>query len=455
MSSHSEETEYAEAVAALYRLGFELHNSKQKFGTADMRRFCAALGSPEQRFPSILIAGTNGKGSTAATLASMLRVAGYRTGLYTSPHFRRLNERIRVDGAAVDDAAFAAGYRQVESCAQQLLAQKTIAQHPTFFEMVTAIAFVHFAHASVDVAVLEVGLGGRLDATNVVEPQLSIITDIDLDHQAFLGDTREKIAREKAGIMRATRPVITLPQCDEVNATLRDEAVRQSAMAVSAEPYWQALRGAGVADDAAAATSGEILRALRAGAEIRPALAGEHQWRNLALALAAADCLRKVGFTISFEQAACGVRQTRWPGRFQVIAADRARRRPEMVLDSAHNPAGAVALRQALQQRYAERPLVLLFAAMRDKNYAAVEQILFPLTAEIVVTEVRSNPRTAQVAELQAAAGDLGKTVHVAEDAAAALRLTCDVAQKLDAVIVVAGSMYLLSEVMDELDLAV
>ena len=199
---------YQTAVSELYRLGHELYKTPSyKFDLKHMRVLCQALGSPQTRFASVLIAGTNGKGSTAATLASILRAAGYRTGLYTSPHLVRINERIRIlapnvadpQGEPIADAHFAAAYEHVHKLAAALVAERSLPWHPSFFETMTALAFEHFARQGVQIAVTEVGMGGRLDATNVLEPLVSVITDIDLDHQKFLGNSIAEIAAEKGG----------------------------------------------------------------------------------------------------------------------------------------------------------------------------------------------------------------------------------------------------------------
>src|SRR5579884_2189708 len=193
---------YQTAVARMYALGHELAQiPSQKFDLAYVRVLLAALNNPEKRFPSVLIAGTNGKGSTAATLASILRVAGYRTGLYTSPHLIRINERIRINECQIPDDKFALLHDVVDRTAERLVGEGELPWHPSFFEMLTAIAFEYFAQNKVDIAVLEVGMGGRLDATNVVDPRLSVIADISLDHQKFLGSTITEISREKAGII--------------------------------------------------------------------------------------------------------------------------------------------------------------------------------------------------------------------------------------------------------------
>src|SRR6478752_5508940 len=195
---------YQTAIARMFALGHELAQTpSHKFDLAHMRVLLAALDNPERRFPSVLISGTNGKGSTAATLASILQAAGVRTGLYTSPHLVRINERIRLNGVEIPDDEFALVHDLVDRTAERLVGEGELPWHPSFFEMLTAIGFEYFSRRKVDIAVLEVGMGGRLDATNVVEPRISIITDIALDHQKFLGETVTAIAREKAGIIRA------------------------------------------------------------------------------------------------------------------------------------------------------------------------------------------------------------------------------------------------------------
>ena len=197
---------YAAAVDGLFSLAGELYSApgkpRRKFELTEMRILMQALGSPQLRFPSVLVAGTNGKGSTSATLASILNLGGYRTGLYTSPHLARVNERIRIDGRDISDDDFAAYYFRVDDCARQLVTAGGLRGYPSFFEAMTALAFVAFAEQDVKIAVLEVGMGGRLDATNIVEPLISVITDISLDHTEWLGSTISEIAREKSGILR-------------------------------------------------------------------------------------------------------------------------------------------------------------------------------------------------------------------------------------------------------------
>jgi dihydrofolate synthase/folylpolyglutamate synthase len=229
---------YETAIARMYALGHELAQTpSHKFDLAHMRVLLAALDNPERHFPSVLIAGTNGKGSTAATLASILQASGLRTGLYTSPHLVRINERIQIDGQQMGDDDFALVHDLVERIAERLASEGEVPWHPSFFEMLTAIAFEHFARRKVEIAVLEVGMGGRLDATNVVDPRVSVITDISLDHQKYLGNTVAEIAAEKAGIIRPGGLVVTLPQQPQANDVIGNTILERGARAVNAVPY--------------------------------------------------------------------------------------------------------------------------------------------------------------------------------------------------------------------------
>src|SRR3984957_18329386 len=229
---------YETALARMYALGHELAQMpSHKFDLAHMRVLLAALDNPERRFPSVLIAGTNGKGSTAATLASILRASDLRTGLYTSPHLVQINERIRISSENISDDDFALIHDLVDRSAERLVGDGELPWHPSFFEMLTAIAFEHFARRKVEIAVLEVGMGGRLDATNVVEPRVSVITDISLDHQKFLGETVSEIAGEKAGIIRPGGIVVTLPQTPHANDVIGRAIMDAGARAVSAVPF--------------------------------------------------------------------------------------------------------------------------------------------------------------------------------------------------------------------------
>jgi dihydrofolate synthase/folylpolyglutamate synthase len=447
---------YENAVASMFALGHELAQTpSNKFDLAHMRVLLGAMEHPERAFPSVLIAGTNGKGSTAATLASILRASGLKNGLYTSPHLVRINERIRVDGEAIGDDDFARLHAQVGRIAERLVEQGELPWHPSFFEMMTAIAFAHFARERVEIAVLEVGMGGRLDATNVVEPLVSVIADISLDHQKFLGDTVGEIAREKVGIIRPGGVVVTLPQQPEANDVIGNTILELGARGVSAVQYVPPVSPG----------SGEYLvpsRESRVGSAekssyryplqvmgeqilVESALVGRHQLRNLALAVAAAEELSKQGVAgVTAESIERGIRETRWPGRFQVIPARVGW--PEIVLDVAHNPAGAWALRSALSERYDDRPLIFVFGAMRDKAISEMTEILFPLAERVIATRAE-NPRSASPEEIQQAGSRTGTEIEAVTEVEAALERARDAASPA-AVVVVTGSIYLVGEAM-------
>jgi dihydrofolate synthase/folylpolyglutamate synthase len=445
---------YTTAVASMFALGHELANTPSaKFDLAHMRVVLESMGHPEGDFPSVLIAGTNGKGSTAATLASILRASGLKTGLYTSPHLMRINERVRVDGSEIDDDCFARIYGEVDEVAQRLVTQGKLPWHPSFFEMMTAIAFAHFSQQKVDIAVLEVGMGGRLDATNVVEPLISVITDISLDHQKFLGNTVGEIAREKVGIIRPGGVVVTLPQQPEANDVIGNTILDLNAVGVSAVPYVPPVSPASAeyrvpADEQRPGQAPAYRYPLHVlGREIlvETSLTGRHQLRNIALAIAAAEQLGKKGFAgITAESVERGIRETRWPGRFQVLPAQGEW--PEIVFDVAHNPAGAWALRSALSERNDDRPLIFVFGAMRDKAISEMTEILFPLASRVIATRP-DNPRSASPDEIQQAARRTASDIELVADVKAALDRARIVAEA-GAVIVITGSIYLVGEAM-------
>ncbi len=472
---------YKTAIASMFALGHELSNTpSQKFDLAAMRVLLAARGNPERRFPSVLIAGTNGKGSTAATLASILRASGYKTGLYTSPHLLRINERIRVDGTEIGDDDFAELHGKIDGAAERLVEQGQLPWHPSFFEMMTAIAFEHFAQEAIEMAVLEVGMGGRLDATNVVEPEVSVITDIALDHEKFLGNTVGEIAGEKVGIIRPGGVVVTLPQQPEANDVIGNTVLELGARVMSAVPYVPPVspassqyvvastecRGANVGEDEPLDT--EIAVATANSAEkhgrgyihrypmqvmgkqilVETALVGRHQLRNVALAIATAKELSDRGSSgITAASIERGIRETRWPGRFQVIPARAGA--PEIVMDVAHNPAGAWALRSALSAQYEDRPLIFVFGAMRDKAISEMAEILFPLAEQVIAVQAE-NPRSASPEEIREAAKRSSTEIETAENVASALD-RARALSKLGTVVVITGSIYVVGEAMRSL----
>jgi dihydrofolate synthase/folylpolyglutamate synthase len=451
---------YETAVAQMYALGHELAQTpSHKFDLAHMRVLLTALGHPENRFPTVLVAGTNGKGSTAATLASVLQASGLKTGLYTSPHLVRINERIRLKGIPISDDDFAMLHDVVDRTAERLVGEGDLPWHPSFFEMLTAMSLEYFARNRPDIVVLEVGMGGRLDATNVVEPRLSIITDISLDHQKYLGETIAEIAREKAGIIRPGGIVVTLPQLPEANEVIGNAILDARARAVNAVPYVPPVSPGSsqylVPSTQEAASRGARQRYLLAvlGTEIvvDSPLVGRHQLRNLALAIAAAEELHNQGTTqITPQTIAQGIRETYWAGRFQVVEA--AGDEPEYVLDVAHNPAGAWALRSTLSAAYPEsangRAITMVFGVMRDKAMQEITEILFPIAEHVIVTHA-NNPRSASPDEIRHAAARVaaGADIADAEDVPSALERARKVAGA-GGLVVVTGSIYIVGEAM-------
>lgn len=424
---------YAAAIDELNRMTPELHvqpgQSRRKFSLDEIRVLLEALGNPHLRFRSVLIAGTNGKGSTAATLSSILRQSGLRTGLYTSPHLERPNERIRVAGVEIADEVFARRYFTVHDTAQQLVLEGKLANLPSFFEILTAMAFLHFAEEAVEIAVLEVGMGGRLDATNIVDPLLSVITDISLDHTEWLGPTIAAITREKAGILRPNGTLVTLPQHPEANQALGEVAVELNVRGVNAALYMPTL-------NAGEAYPIEVL-----GSEIEVAspLHGPHQQRNVALAIAAAVELATTHkLPITPTSIAAGIHSTRWPGRLESIHV----RNQDWILDVAHNPAGAWALRASLHA-IEPQPRTLIFSCLRDKPLDELSQILFPLFEQIVFAPIASL-RATPLEELLAAAARTGTSATAAESVAGALAFAEQHAH--GAPILISGSVYLVGE---------
>jgi len=446
---------YETAIARMFALGHELANTpSHKFDLAHVRVLLAALDNPERRFPAVLIAGTNGKGSTAATLASILQASGLKTGLYTSPHLVRINERIRLNGVEIPDDEFALVHDLVDRTAERLVGEGELPWHPSFFETLTAIAFEYFSRRKVDIAVLEVGMGGRLDATNVVEPRISVITDISLDHQKFLGNTVAEIAREKAGIIRPNGVVVTLPQQPQANDVIGNTILDLGARGVNAVPYVPPVSPASeryLTEERSAKRFFSRYRLQVMGKEIlvETPLVGRHQLRNIALAIAAAEELGLQGFAVTPEAIERGLRETQWPGRFQIIPAQDGL--PEIVLDVAHNPDGAWALRSTLSTVYEDRLFTLIFGAMLDKDVRQVTEILFPIADHVIATRA-DNPRAASPEQIREAAARVSVEIEDAMSVSSALARAQTLAGAVG-LVVVTGSIYLVGEAMRELGL--
>jgi dihydrofolate synthase/folylpolyglutamate synthase len=428
---------YQAAIDQLNAMTPELYTqpgaARRKFSLDEVRTLLAALGDPQRHIRSLLIAGTNGKGSTASTLASILTASGVRAGLYTSPHLVRVNERIRIGREEIGDEAFARLFFRVMEAARALVREGTLPQLPSFFEILTAQALVYFAEQEVELAVLEVGMGGRLDATNAVDPLLSVITDISPDHTEGLGSTIAAITREKTGILRRGGTLITLPQHPEANQVLSETAAALNVRVVNAAEYMPPI--------GASTTGSYSVEALGAVIEVDSPLTGAHQQRNVALAIAAAVELAETqGFPISPAAIAAGIRQTRWPARLERIEA----RGVEWILDVAHNPAGAWALRAGLYGLLSDtRPRHLIFSCLRDKPVGEMAQILFPLFEQVILAPIHST-RAAAMEDLEAAGRATGTPAVNAGSVREALQWAEERGQ--GGVVVVSGSVYLVGE---------
>lgn len=407
---------YPSCLEYLDRLGNEVLT--MKFGLETIRRLLAGLNHPQDQFPSVLVAGTNGKGSVAHFLAGICSAAGLRTGLFTSPHLVEPRERIRIDGVPVTGEEFAAAFQEVVDC----IRKGEFQLHPTFFETVTATALCAFRRGKVDLAVLEVGMGGRLDSTNAVEPILSLITPIDYDHQQYLGNTLSAIAREKAGIMRAGRPVLSALQPPEVTETLKRCAADLGALLT-----FVPSPGAASADWLGRYAISLDRTRCRLGS------CGRHQVANAHLAAAAALRLAAFGFPISEEAIVRGLQETVVPGVLQWWS-----QHPPLILDGGHNPHAAGNL-AAYLRAFTGEPRTLIFGCMRDKDARAILHPLLPLFEHVFFTRVR-NPRAASLEDL--------RTLYPAAETAADPLKALELARRIPATTVVTGSFYLVGEVI-------
>jgi dihydrofolate synthase/folylpolyglutamate synthase len=414
---------YFSAVAYLYRL--QKHGIK--LGLETMTALMVRLGMPQTRYRTLHIAGTNGKGSTAAIAAAVLQAAGYRVGLYTSPHLVEFRERIRVNGEMIVESQVAQLTEQLQTLCQPDLS-------PTFFEYTTAMAFQHFADSGVDVAVLEVGLGGRFDATNVVTPMACAITTISLDHQEYLGTTRAAIAFEKAGIIKPGVPVVLGRLEDDAWRTIEQVAKEREAPVFRLHedfctegeaPQQFFYRGLGMHYDG-----------------LTCALEGRHQLDNAACALTLVGAAAPHGIAVTGEAVRTGLRAVNWAGRLEVVD-----RRPTLLLDGAHNPAAATVLADYLtrcDRSHPSRPVVLVLGMMRDKDHRGFVEPLRGLVDEVVLTQANL-PRSATAQELRASLDGLLPYPHVVPSLSDAMALARQLATP-DGLVCVTGSLMLVGE---------
>ncbi|QUV82231.1 bifunctional folylpolyglutamate synthase/dihydrofolate synthase [Chloracidobacterium sp. D] len=441
--------DFEAATRYLQALGNEV--ATMKLGLEAMQALLAKLGQPEQKFCAIHVAGTNGKGSTCAFLASIFQQAGLRTGLYTSPHLMSPVERIRLNGQAIPEAAFAEVMTQVHDAVESLLEQGRLAARPTFFEHLTAAAFTYLAARQAEVVVAEVGLGGRLDATNVLHPAAAVITNIGEDHREWLGPTLSHIAREKAGIIKPGVPVyLADTQPEEARRVLA-----HSALAQQVEPQWVAPFET-VHLDATGCPSVRFDQRFPSleGGVCRLSLRGRHQTQNAALAAVVAQAeLRRRGVAESDIGRAivAGLETTHWPGRLQWLETT-----PPVLLDGAHNPQGAQALAHFLESIGGRRPRTAIFATMRDKPAADLLSALASGVDRLILTEVKNQPRTMPRESLEVIALGywLPSGIIQAPDVAMALARARELTPP-EGLILVCGSIYLIGEALQALQVPV
>ena len=411
-----------------YLFGLQKHGIK--FGLSNSRQLMGLMGDPHLRFRSVHIAGTNGKGSTAAFLAGMLLAAGYRVGLYTSPHLVSFTERIRINNIPLSEDRVIDLAERVRTRYEGLPPAEG-ARTPTFFEVTTAMAFTCFAEEHVDVAVVEAGMGGRLDSTNVITPMVSVITNIDREHTEYLGDTIEKIAGEKAGIIKRGVPVVTgAVQPEALTVIERTAASAGSPVHRMPKDFGAVPRAAG--PEQAFDYRGIGMRLV----DLRIAMRGQHQIGNACLALAAAECVANGGMAVPEAAIRTGLANAVWEGRLEKVAE-----RPDIFLDGAHNPASARVLADAvrdLKQGY--RHLVLVIGVLMDKDYRGIVSQLAPLADRIIVTKPHYS-RALDVPSLAREIGTFHRTVHAAEHVAEAIDLARQGAAEND-LILITGSLY-------------
>lgn len=423
---------YEESLRYLYSLGHEVLAAK--YGLENITVLLEKLGNPERSFKSVIVAGTNGKGSVAAMIDSIARAAGHRCALFTSPHLVRIEERVQVDGEDIGESDFARLASRVREVSEELVVIGRLDAAPTFFEQIAAIALCDFQESGAALAVLEVGLGGRLDATNAVDRVLSVITSIDLDHQNILGNTIEEIAGEKAAIIVPDARAVIGRQAHQAAV----EVLMRRCLATSVLPVF-----ANAPAQIEAAERGRLIMDYESShtfySRIGIGLLGRHQADNAAAAIEAAEVLNESGFGVTRENIIDGLRDVRWPGRLEMIEDH-----PSVLLDGAHNPAGARALRAYLDEFWSGA-ITLVFGAMGDKDVDRMASELFDAARTVVLTRVRDS-RAAGNARLGEAALNRARNVIFTETVKQALSWARSVTPR-DGLVCVAGSLHLVGEV--------
>jgi len=432
--------DYVEAIAYLHSLtDYEMKRVRrytpEAFDLSRVERLLEAVGNPHRRFRSVHIAGTKGKGSTAAMVESCLRAAGYRTALYTSPHLHTFRERMSVAGEKISQDEVVALVKELQPLVERM-------PEVTTFEVITTMGFLYFARSEVDIAVVEVGLGGRLDATNVVRPEVAVITSISLDHTYLLGDTLGEVAREKGGIIKSGIPTVSAPQRAEAIQVLETISEQRGAPLIEVCRDWDYEAGA-------ADREGQSFTVRRVGTARSPLegeywlpLLGRHQLENAASALVALDVLRERGVEIPVQAVHQGLRGVHWPGRLEILSQD-----PLVVVDCAHNPYSAKVLREALSEWFPERSWVLIFGASADKDIGGILETLVPISDYTIVTRA-AHPRAKAPIELADIVAEVGGGAEVSLDVRKSLERALAVMNP-DNGLVATGSIFLVADVRE------
>ena len=412
----------------------KIQNLGIKFGLDNVREILSAFDQPHQKFPSVLVAGTNGKGSVCAFLTRILTLHGLRVGLFTSPHLVKVEERLRIGDKLIPRRVFCRLLARLKEKIDKLIDERKLLNPPTYFEHLCCLAFLYFAEEKVDIAVLEVGMGGRFDATNVVTPLVSVITTISAEHQKYLGRTLSQIAFEKAGIIKSGIPVVCGVEKAQAYMTIKSRAEELQAPFI------------GVFDWKGCFTRHKKKKGFFFSWKIegetysyRPSLAGEHQGRNAAVAIAVCRVISQHWKSLEKEEIIRGIQTTRWEGRLETVSD-----KPLVLLDGAHNEEGAEALRDYIRE-FISPPLFFVFAAMRDKNIRKMADLLFPLADKVILTRFPYF-RSAHPEELREKVLKHKERIICESDVEQAFRHAVDMAGS-EGTVLVAGSIFLIGEI--------
>mgnify|MGYP003681904216 CR=1 FL=1 len=432
---------YTETIAYLYSLvDYEKTRieryTPETLDLSRVERLLAAVGNPHTRFPVVHIAGTKGKGSTAAMSEACLRAAGYRTGFYTSPHMHTFRERIQVDRRKIAREEVVALVEEVRP-----LIERT--PGVTYFEAITAIGFLHFARSKVEVAVVEVGLGGRLDATNVLTPDVSVITSLSLDHTYLLGNTLAEIAREKAGIIKPGIPAVSAPQRAEAIKVLEAVSQERGSSLTEVGRDWDYDPGSADLDGQAFTARRITGGSSELDGEYWIPLLGRHQLENATNAIAALDIMHQRGFRVPIKAVREGLRSVYWPGRLEILS-----REPLVVVDGAHNSYSAQVLRRALEEWFPDQRWMLVFGASADKDVAGMLKVLLPISEYTIVTR-SDHPRAASPVELADVVAAVGGGAEVSVNVRKSLRRGLALMNPASGLLVT-GSTHLVADVHEE-----